>query len=235
MAMLKIGSIQSTGDEFMPRMARLVVPGYPHHVMQRGNRRQRTFFEEADYLAYIGLISELKGKVGVDVWAYCLMPNHVHFIVVPRHKQSLAKLFGIAHHRYARRVNSVNGWVGHLWQERFHSFVMDEPHLLAAVRYVALNPVRAGLCVRPEDWRWSSANAHLHCAPDKLVDTAAMRERVSDWRHFLSKDESPDLLEVLRRHTRSGRPAGDKRFIEKLEGLTGRRLQRRRSGPRSRS
>jgi putative transposase len=213
-------------------MARLVVPGYPHHLTQRGNRRQRTFFEEADYLAYIELISDLKGKAGIDVWAYCLMPNHVHFVVVPQHKHSLAKLFGVAHHRYARQVNASHGWLGHLWQERFHSFVMDEAHLLAAVRYVELNPVRAGLCVRPEDWRWSSANAHLHCAPDKLVDIAAMRERVSDWRRYLWEHETPDSLAFVRRHTRSGRPAGDKRFIEQLEWLTGRRLQRLKSGPR---
>jgi putative transposase len=219
----------------MPRMARLVVPGSPHHVTQRGNRRQRTFFEEADYLAYIGLISELKGKAGIDIWAYCLMPNHVHFIVVPKHKQSLAKLFGVAHHRYSRLVNSAHGWLGHLWQERFHSFVMDEEHLLTAVRYVELNPVRAGLCMQPEDWRWSSASAHINCWPDRLIGVSAMSERVSDWRRYLSEDEAPASLDVLRRHTKSGRPAGDKKFIEQLEELTGRRLQRLKPGPGPRS
>jgi putative transposase len=163
-------------------MARLVIPGYPHHVTQRGNRRQQTFFEKDDYLAYVELISKFKEKAAVDIWAYCLMPNHVHLIVVPEHKQSLATLFGITHHRYARRVNSMHGWRGHLWQERFHSFVMDEEYLLTAVRYVELNPVRAGVCGHAEEWRWSSANAHLYDAPDKLVNIAAMRKRGSDWR-----------------------------------------------------
>lgn len=215
----------------MPRMARIVVPGYPHHVTQRGNRGQRTFFETTDYLTYLNLLNELKGKAGVDIWAYCLMPNHVHLIVVPKRPSSLAKLFGPAHHRYARRFNIARDWVGHLWQERFHSFVMDEQHLLAAVRYVELNPVRAGLCAHPDDWRWSSAPAHLHDAPDSLVIVPAMRERISNWRSFLSDDLRPEMLESLRVHTRTGRPAGSRKFIEELEALTGRRLRRSKPGP----
>lgn len=217
----------------MPRMARIVVPGYPHHVTQRGNRRQRTFFEDADYQAYIDLLNELSGAAGVDVWAYCLMPNHVHVIAVPQHEQSLAKLFGVAHHRYALRVNTIHDWRGHLWQERFHSFVMDEAHLLAAVRYVELNPVRADLCARADDWRWSSVHAHLRDTSDGLVTTVPMFERISDWRRYLSEEDAPNLLDNLRKHTRTGRPAGDEMFIERLEEATGRRLRRRKPGPKA--
>ena len=216
----------------MPRMARIVVPNYPHHVTQRGCRRQQTFFEEADYLAYIDLLAGLKERMGVDIWAYCLMPNHAHLIAVPRHEQSLAKLFGIAHHRYARRVNTMHDWRGHLWQERFYSFVMDESHLLAAVRYVELNPVRAGLCANPEEWRWSSVRAHFRGINDNLVNVAPMRERISDWRYYLSRDNTAKSLENLRKHTRTGRPAGGPVFIEKLENLTGRRLRPRKPGPK---
>ena len=215
----------------MPRMARLVVPGYPHHVTQRGNRRQRTFFDEADYLAYLGLLSQVRVTAGVDVWAYCLMPNHVHLVAVPQSKQSLAKLFGVVHHRHALRVNSAQGWQGHLWQERYHSSVLDEAHLIAAVRYIELNPVRAGLCSRAEDWRWSSVHAHLCDTCDDLVNTAPMRERIPDWRDYLLEDESSGVLDSLRVHTRSGRPAGDNNFVEQLEALTGQRLRRRRPGP----
>jgi putative transposase len=217
----------------MPRMARLVVPGYPHHVTQRGNRRQQTFFAEEDYVAYIELLNRLKGKAGVEIWAYCLMPNHVHLIVVPLRKESLAKLFGVAHHRYARRINAEHGWQGHLWQERFHSFVMDEAYLRAAVRYVELNPVRARLCVQPEEWRWSSVRAHQLEVPDELLTVAPMRARIPDWRRYLSEGIPTELVDTLRRHTRTGRPAGDEKFITALEERTGRRLRPRKPGPKS--
>jgi len=215
----------------MPRVARIVVPGYPHHVTQRGNRRQRIFFDVADYQAYLYLLNQMRVTAGVDVWAYCLMPNHVHLVVVPQRKQSLAKPFGVAHHRHALRVNSAQGWQGHLWQERYHSSVLDETHLLAAVRYIELNPVRAGLCTRAEDWRWSSVHAHLQDAHDDLVNTEPMRERISDWRDYLSEDDDSDVLDSLRVHTRTGRPAGDEQFVDKLEALTGQRLRLRRPGP----
>ena len=217
----------------MPRMARLVIPGYPHHVTQRGNRRQQTFFEDTDYQTYIDLLCELKELTGVEIWAYCLMPNHIHVVAVPQHKQSLAKLFGVAHHRYARRVNSANEWRGHLWQERFHSSVMDDAHLLTAVRYIELNPVRAGLCARAEEWRWSSIHAHLRDTSDDLVAVEPMRDRVSDWRRYLSEENAPGLLDDLREHTRTGRPAGDRNFIEQLEKVSGRVLRRRKPGPSS--
>jgi len=216
----------------MPRTARVVVPGYPHHITQRGSRRQRTFFDDSDYRAYLGLLRALKDAAGVDVVAYCLMPNHVHVVAIPAHESSLAKLFGVAHHRYACRVNSKHDWTGHLWQERFYSFAMDEVHFLAAVRYVELNPVRAGLCARPDEWKWSSIHTHLGAASDPLVTSAAVVEHISDWRHYLSRDCSADQLDNIRKHTRSGRPAGDDGFLKKLEAVTGRRLRRRKPGPR---
>lgn len=215
----------------MPRVARIVVPGYPHHVTQRGNRRQRIFFDAADYQSYLCLLNEMRVTAGVDVWAYCLMPNHVHLVVVPQRKQSLAKLFGVAHHRHALRINSAQGWQGHLWQERYHSSVLDESHLFAAVRYIELNPVRAGLCTRAEDWRWSSVHAHLKDARDDLVNTAPMRERILDWCDYLNEEDAPDVLNSLRAHTRTGRPAGDENFIRQLEALMGQSLRRRSPGP----
>ena len=112
----------------------------------------QTFFSSADYRAYLALFSQKKADAGVAVWAYCLMPNHVHLVVVPEREDSLAQLFRFTHLRYTRRINVREEWRGHLWQERFHSCVLDEHHLLATVRYVELNPVRAGLCAAPMDW-----------------------------------------------------------------------------------
>ena len=210
----------------MPRFPRLVVPGYPHHVTQRGIRRQRTFFDNSDYEAYLALLIELKAKAGVRVLAYCLMPNHVHLVVVPTDKRSLARLFGVAHHRYAKRVNALDDWRGHLWQERFYSVVMDESHTLAAMRYVELNPVRAGLSQKPDEWPWSSARANLGLNPDDLVDDSEVRSVITDWRCFLAESEDSMLIDSLRSQTSTGRPTGDERFIEVIGRKSGRRIRR---------
>ena len=142
-------------------LARLVLPGIPYHVTQRGNRRQQTFFEDGDYALHRPLLGEAAQHAGASVWAYCLMPNHVHLIVVPSDEDGLRATFANAHRRYARFINARHRWTGHLWQGRFGAVLMDETHLAHAARYVALNPVRARLCDRAEDWPWSSARAPL--------------------------------------------------------------------------
>ena len=216
----------------MARFARVVVPGVPHHVTQRGNRRLETFFNDGDYRAYLDLLAEYCAAAEVAVWAYCLMPNHVHLILVPRDEDGLRRALGEAHRRYTRRVNFREGWRGHLWQERFHSFAMDEAHLLAAARYVELNPVRAKLKRRARDWRWSSARAHLAGKDDALVAVAPLLELVPDWRAFLAGGLEEEALEALRRHTRTGRPLGSPAFLEALEARLGRRLRPGKPGPR---
>lgn len=207
----------------MARMARVVVPGYPHHVTQRGNRRQTVFFSDEDYLHYTDLLAESTALSGTEVWAYCLMPNHVHLVMVPTNEDGLRAALGEAHRRYTRRINFRNGWRGHLWQERFHSFVMDERYLLATVRYVELNPVRARLCRSPGDWVWSSARAHLEGRDDGLANVGPMLERVSDWSSYLSGDLAEDD-DVIERHSRTGRPLGTEAFVKRLEAATGRSL-----------
>src|SRR5208337_2974495 len=141
----------------MAQLARVVIPGVPHHLTQRGNRRQKVFFGQDDYEAYLELLREWCAERGVEVWAYCLMPNHVHLIVVPQSEEGLRRAIGEAHRRYTRRVNFREDWRGHLWQGRFASFPVDEEHLIAAARYVERNPVRARLARRAWDYRWSSA------------------------------------------------------------------------------
>ena len=217
----------------MARMPRVVVPHFPHHVTQRGSRRQKTFFSDDDYRAYINLIADAKREVGVDVWAYCLMPNHVHLVIVPNEPNSLANLFRVAHRQYTRRINLREGWCGHLWQERFRSFVMDEMHLIAAVRYVEWNPVRASLCERPGDWAWSSARAHLTGQDDELVSVAPMASRVGDWPRYLAVTGQRQQQDAIREHTRTGRPAGENSFLRQLELITGRNLRKSKPGRKS--
>jgi putative transposase len=220
----------------MARLARVVAPGYPHHVTQRGNRRQRTFFSQGDYAAYLELMAEWCSQHGVEVWAYCLMPNHVHLVVVPTTEDGLRRGIGEAHRRYTRRINFRKGWRGHLWQGRFASFVMDEGYLLQAVRYVEMNPVRAKLTATADGWRWSSAAAHVAGQDDLLVKVAPMCGRVlphwPDWQRYLLGSTGEDFPEAMHRHEATGRPLGARSFVEKLEALLGRTLLPRKRGPK---
>jgi putative transposase len=189
----------------MPKAARVVLSGIPHHVTQRGNRRQPTFFCEADYALYLSLLRHWCGKNGTAVWAWCLMPNHVHLILVPAQADGLRAALAPVHTRYTWEINQREGWRGHLWQGRFASVPMDEPHVHACLRYVELNPVRAGLAARPEDWRWSSARAHLGIGADGLTALAPGRERVDDWRSFLDAGLGDEDHKAIRAAERSGR------------------------------
>ena len=215
----------------MARLARVVVPGVAHHVTQRGNRRPQTFFQDEDYVAYLALLGEWWTRCGVAVWAYGLMPNHVHLIVVPEREDGLRRALGEAHRRYTRRINFREGWRGHLWQGRFASFAMEERYLLRAARYVELNPVRAKLCRVPWRWRWSSAAAHVAGRDDGVVRVRPLLERVKDWRQYLLEPLEAQE-ESWRRHERTGRPLGESAFLNRIERALGRTLGPAKRGPK---
>lgn len=215
----------------MARIARVIATGLPHHVTQRGNRRQQTFFCDDDYREYVSLMAEWCNKCGVEIWAWCLMPNHVHLIAVPSADDSLARAIGEAHRRYTRRINFREQWRGHLWQERFASFPMDENYLLAAARYVEMNPVTAGLVALPEEYPWSSARAHIVGEDDQLVKVAPLLGMVDNWRELLLLSEEEEI-NLFRRHERSGRPMGNDAFVERLETGLDRMLRPLKRGPK---
>lgn len=215
----------------MPRMARVVVPGFPHHVTQRGCRKQQTFFCDADYKAYLKLLEDRLDRSNVRLWTYCLMPNHIHAIVVPSDELGLARSFGQVHSLYARHVNEEHNWRGHLWQERFFSVAMDESHTLAAMRYVEMNPVRANLCDKPVQWPWSSVHANLGTRESQLVDTNATSKIVDNWSGYLAQTDNESMEDSLRKYTRTGRPAGNHDFVGMLEAITGRNLRCQSPGP----
>ena len=208
----------------MARLARVVVPGYPHHVTQRGNRKQQTFFSATDYKLYKDLLATWCARQGVEIWAYCLMPNHVHLIATPQNELALAAAIGEAHRRYTRAINFSQGWRGYLWQGRFASVVLDGPHLLAAVRYVEQNPVRARLCAQAWEYPWSSAAAHLEGRADDLVKPGPLLGLVPDWKAYVQRECSEEELQALRRHECTGRPLGTESFIRSLESLLNRPL-----------
>ncbi|EFG2885705.1 transposase [Escherichia coli] len=207
----------------MPRIARIVVPGIPHHVTQRGNRRERVFFSPDDYRRYSRLLAEAAQANGVEVWCYCLMPNHVHLIVAPSNEVGLARMLGEAHRRYTTHINQREGWTGHLWQGRFGSAPMDEDHLESAVRYVLLNPVRARLVEGAEDWPWSSLHAHLTEDGGGLVTLTPLRDRFPDIAGMLEAEASGVAMNRIRKSETSGRPLGTEAWAESLGATIGKR------------
>lgn len=220
----------------MPRIARIVAPGYPHHITQRGNRRQTTFFSNDDYEAYIDLMGAWCSEYGVEIWAYCLMPNHVHLVAVPKEKDSLNRSIGEAHRRYTRMVNFREGWRGHLWQGRFASYVMDEKYLLACVRYVENNPVRAKLSDQADGWKWSSAKAHISGKNDGLVTVNPLLDLVKkDWKKFLNITVPDNEISDMHKHERTGRPLCAPWLLDQLEALLGQSLKPKKPGRKPKS
>lgn len=219
----------------MARIARVIAAGIPHHITQRGNRRMQTFFDDNDYRSYLALLTEWCRKHEVAIWAYCLMPNHVHLIAVPQCDDSLRRGIGEAHRRYSRMINFRENWRGHLWQGRFASFPMDESYLLAAARYVEMNPVVAGIAQDAASWPWSSAQAHLNAKDDEVVTVAPLLEMAGDWRLFLSEAGDKEQINDIRKHERTGRPLGAESFVEQLETVLERQLRRGKPGPKGNS
>lgn len=218
----------------MVRLARVVVPGLPHHVTQRGNRRETVFFEDDDYAAYLALIAAAAKRASTSIWSYCLMPNHVHFIMAPSKAEGLRDTFAEAHRRYTARIHRRFKWTGHLWQGRYASVAMDEGHMLAAARYVPMNPVRAGLVERQQDWPWSSARAHLAGKDDGVVSVASLAGWIDDFAVFLGHPEDEAAIGRLLRSASTGRPAGAMDWLAELERTTQRPLAAQRRGPKPR-
>jgi len=213
----------------MARLARVVAVGYPHHVTHRGNRGENVFYTPEHRVRYLAFLREYARKAVLEIWAYCLMTNHVHLIAVPRRKDSLARGVGLAHRRYSVWLNQEKNLSGHLWANRFFSSPLDEAHHWAAVRYVERNPVRAGLVEAAQDYGWSSAAAHVRGEEDALL--AAGRPYpgpVEDWGEWLRTPiEDEKIVPRLRQSTHTGRPCGSSGFVAMLEDLLGRRLRPR--------
>ncbi len=216
----------------MARLARVILPNFPHHIIQRGNRRQDVFFNDEDYQYYLELLKEWCQEEALEIWAYCLMTNHVHLIVCPNSHSNLSRAIGEVHRRYTRMVNFREQWRGYLWQGRFSSFPMEESWLLKAVSYVELNPVKAGIVTHAWDYPWSSVHAHLAGKDETgLVNTENMLNTIRDWKRFLL-DAQNNSNEEFGKHERTGRPLGSEHFIEMAESLLDRDLKKKKPGPK---
>jgi putative transposase len=230
----------------MPRTARVVIPGLPHHVTQRGNNRQDVFFTDGDREVYLDLLGRQCAKFGLTIEGYCLMTNHVHLIATPSREESLAKAVGRTNLYYTRHINRLHSRSGHLWQDRFFSCPLDDEYFWSAMIYVERNPVRARLVRKPWRWKWSSAAAHCDGKdPTGLLDLAAWAGRKppdGDWRESICRPQAPGapggdeaVVTRIRRWSNRGCPLGSDSFISKLETLLNRRLRPHKRGrPRKR-
>jgi putative transposase len=205
----------------MARLPRIVVPNLPHHVTQRGNRRQQTFFCSSDYQYYLDVLSRTCKSYSVKILAYCLMPNHIHLILQPGCEKSLALAVSETHCAYTRMINFKKGWQGHLWQGRFFSVPMDDEYFIKCVQYIELNPVRANICKDPIDYKWSSGRSHLGSQEDTIISVDHLLEMAPDWKSFLYQPIRADEFDILRKISRTGRPVGTMDFLENIESVTG--------------
>jgi putative transposase len=201
----------------MPRQSRIVIPGCAHHVTQRGNYGVRVFESDRDHAKYCSLINQYAEKYSVKILCYCLMTNHVHFLVIPATENALARMFNTAHMRYSQHKNMQKGEKGHLWQGRFFSCVMDEGHVMRAMRYVERNPVRAKMVKKVEEYRWSSAGSHVGvAASDILLRQGPITFTAAEWRRYLEAEDKTMYAE-MKLKTQKGLPIGSESFVEKLQ------------------
>jgi len=215
----------------MPRIARVVAAGYPHHITQRGNYQQEIFSDDRDREKYISLIENENKRYGLIILAYCLMSNHVYVIGVPKREDSMWNVFKYVNMKYSQYHNRRMGISGHLFQGRFFSCVMDEQHTMACARYIERNPVRAKIVKKPWNWKWSSAK--VHCGLDRydklgvrnLFDYIDIDEGRDGWKGFIEEVDNAEEIKEIREQTRRGRPLGGSSFVERLEGKYNRSLK----------
>lgn len=216
----------------MPRIARVCVEGYPHHITQRGNNKEKTFFDDEDRRFYLEALQRYKDKYKIKILAYCLMENHVHILATPEKETSLARSIGGTNLLYTQYINRKYNRSGRLWQNRFFSSIVEEePYLWTVIRYIEQNPVRAELVKKAEDYQWSSARAHIIGIRDDILSKEGWFDdkEIKLYNEFLHKD-AKETNASIRRATSTGRPLGNENFIKKLEKVLKRDLFPKKGG-----
>ena len=216
----------------MPRIARVCAINYSYHIAQRGNNRETVFFEDEDREFYLKTLVRYSHEWGLEIWAYCLMTNHVHILAVPQKEESLARGMGGINLVYTQYINRKYKRSGRLWQNRFYSSIVEkEVHLWAVSRYIERNPMRAKLVKRAEEYKWSSAEAHVTGNRDDILSGNGWLEEkeLQAYSDFL-REEEKEVEILIRKSTSTGRPLGSELFIKNLEKFLGRNLLPKKAG-----
>lgn len=205
----------------MPRIARVVAVDYPHHVIQRGNNRQKTFFAQVTREKYLALLKEYTQQWNVSVLAYCLMSNHVHLLLRPHQPEALAKVMQGVSLCYTQYINKRYRRTGRLWESRYYSCIVDEEaYLWVVARYIEQNPLRAKIVKQPQNYPYSSARAHVLGTEDKILGEELFVERErAEYINFITARVPEKELSQLRKFTKTGKPLGKESFVKKIGRL----------------
>lgn len=217
----------------MARTPRIAIPLYPHHVIQRGNNRQKIFFAEADYSFFLDCLEKSKTKYACRIYAYVLMPNHIHLLVEPADEKGLGQLMQSLGRRYVSYINKTYKRSGTLWEGRFKSAVVSrDEYLIRCSRYIEMNPVRAGIVKKPEEYRWSSFRTRAFGQSNNLLEEdpwyiglgETTEERQKVYRDWVKSTVGNRELDQIRKETTRGRLIGPEEFKKEIETAIGRRV-----------
>lgn len=214
----------------MARQARIVIPNTAHHITQRGNRGEQVFFEKADYKTYLDILLEQCERFKLSLFSYCLLPNQIHLIVEPEEPALMARAIGETHRRYSCIINERNNWRGHLFQDRFFSYPVDEQNALRAARFIETLPVTAGIAPKPENYLWSSAKARIKVIENTFLKPFRSFHVVHNWADYLERPMNPDELRTIQLHLQTGRPRGSDLFLDNIEAQIGRSVRPKKRG-----
>ena len=203
---------------YMARQARIVIADTPHHITQRGNRGEFIFFEKADYANYLDILTGQCDRFGVSLYSYCLLPNQIHLLAEPKQEELLARAIGETHRRYTNFINDRKNWRGHLFQDRFFSYTMDEQHALRATRYIETLPVTLKLTPRPENYIWSSAKGRIKInKTSDFIKNFHAFNAIDNWEDYLSRPMDENEMNQIQLHLQTGRPRGSNLFLDSIE------------------
>lgn len=214
----------------MARQARIVIPNTLHHVTQRGNRGEQVFFEKADYQTYLNILLEQCERFKISIYSYCLLPNQIHLIVEPKEAELMARAIGETHRRYSVGINERQQCSGHLFQNRFFSYAMDEQNALRAARFIERLPVTVGIAPKPENYLWSSAKPRIKVVKDTFLKPFRSFHVVHNWADYLERPMDPTEMNKIQLHLQTGRPRGSDLFLDNIEMAIGRSVRPKKRG-----
>jgi len=219
----------------MARQARIVIDNKPHHITQKGNRGEPIFFEKSDFQAYLDILREQCTRFDVKITSYCLLPNQIYLMAIPKEAKLLSRAIGETHRRYTNMINKRNDWRGHLFQDRFFSYVCDEQYTMRAIRMIENMPVVSKVAPKHDSYLWSSARSRIRLIHDDFLKNPVNFDAVPNWLEFLSRPMDEKELKAINTHLQTGRPRGNDIFLDEIEAQIGRTVRPKKRGRKPKS